>query len=945
MTATTITQGAIVQGLVQTGFRLGAAQFTFSIPGEGAVWTGYAAGTEPFTTYSILSAAQAAAFRAAIATWDELIAPNFTEVTEQGATYGELRAAFTSRDMTNTAAYAYSSTPVPPGSQTGDIWINSDSRNASFAAGTFNFETLIHEIGHTLGLKHPFEAPVITAGFDNTSYAVMSYTDAPQSRIVTFALNGNAIRADFASVTQSSPMVLDIAAVQSIYGADTTTRTGNSTYTYNQDDRSRRTIYDAGGTDTIDLSTFTRANDLDLTPGAYSSIGIWTRAEQTAFWQAQFTGFNTFIANTLATDTLNTNTNNLGIAFSTTIENAIGGSAADTILGNTVANRLEGRGGNDRLDGAAGNDTLLGGEGDDVLIGGDGADLFVFTTTAAGADRIVDFAVAQDRFDLSGNLFTAVQTTGTTTTLTHAGGTVVLENVTAQSLAAWNALVVGAVAPPPPPGPTPVQPLVVTPAGGATGVRLAADIALLFGGAVTRGTGTVTLARADGTTVETFDVATSTRLTIAGNRVTIDPTALLAAGTGYTVAVAAGAFNVGTTTSAAVAPVAFTTEAVAGTTADFLLLAPAAASARVTGSGQVFGTIGGTQAITIADAPGRVAFDASFNAGGDRILLPGNAALWSVSRSGATVTLSDGDTIVTVPAGLGTTDLVFADGVRGLALDAATGTVRLGTQTIAATAATVTAGVGTASSTGAVDPATASILVLPAGRTATAIGPETVFGTLGGSETVVVATGARVALDGSFNAGGDVLVLPGAAADYSVSRLGATVTLAAAGTSVSIPVGTAGMAVRFADAELALRFDTQAGSVLLGGQAIGTAAAAVVPNLTRTTIAIETDTDASLASVNVFAATAGPRLFTDDPARGQNAEIAIRPGDRLQLAGSASDYLISADARGVLLHSVNGDGSLSTIRVTGAFVDPSVIVNSEATAERALGIDFLSFTI
>jgi Ca2+-binding RTX toxin-like protein len=56
------------------------------------------------------------------------------------------------------------------------------------------------------------------------------------------------------------------------------------------------------------------------------------------------------------------------------VENLIGGSAADVFLGDAGANDLEGRDGNDTLDGRGGNDVLLGENGDDTLIGGDGND-------------------------------------------------------------------------------------------------------------------------------------------------------------------------------------------------------------------------------------------------------------------------------------------------------------------------------------------------------------------------------------------------------------------------------------------------------------------------------------------------------------------------------------------------------------------------------------------
>jgi Ca2+-binding RTX toxin-like protein len=64
------------------------------------------------------------------------------------------------------------------------------------------------------------------------------------------------------------------------------------------------------------------------------------------------------------------------------IENLIGGSAADYLVGDVVANKLEGNAGNDYLYGLDGNDTLIGGLGNDSLNGGVGSD-----TLAGGLDN------------------------------------------------------------------------------------------------------------------------------------------------------------------------------------------------------------------------------------------------------------------------------------------------------------------------------------------------------------------------------------------------------------------------------------------------------------------------------------------------------------------------------------------------------------------------------
>jgi methionine-rich copper-binding protein CopC/uncharacterized protein YegP (UPF0339 family) len=79
-----------------------------------------------------------------------------------------------------------------------------------------------------------------------------------------------------------------------------------------------------------------------------------------------------------------------------------------------------------------------------------------------------------------------------------------------------------------------------SPTDGATGVATSSNIVLTFSESITRGTGSLLLKTAAGATVETFDAATSNRLTLSGSTLTIDPTSDLANGTNYYVTLAAG---------------------------------------------------------------------------------------------------------------------------------------------------------------------------------------------------------------------------------------------------------------------------------------------------------------------------------------------------------------------------------------------------------------------
>jgi serralysin len=223
-------------------------------------------------------------------------------------------------------------------------------------------------------------------------------------------------------------LIHDILTIQSKYGADLTTRAGDTVYGFNSNtgkdvyDFAKNpypnlSIYDAAGIDTIDLSGFTAGNFLDLHAGSFSSVGqgIPTLAaineargdlgDQLGITLGQYSqqslnaamkSYLPAITASIANDTgvsgvAATEYSNVSIAYGVTIENAIGGSARDVLWGNEVANRIEGRGGDDVINGF---------EGADTLVGGIGNDLFVFTTRDIG-DHIVDFTRG-DHIDLRG---------------------------------------------------------------------------------------------------------------------------------------------------------------------------------------------------------------------------------------------------------------------------------------------------------------------------------------------------------------------------------------------------------------------------------------------------------------------------------------------------------------------------------------------------------------
>lgn len=278
----------------------------------------------------------------------------------------------------NTYAYAYFPEISGQLAHAGDLFLGRDlisDATDNFAAGTYAHFAVLHELGHALGLKHPFEGQsVLPEGEDFHANTVMSYT-AYKALVPVLSWAAGPVSFDTESVYPRTFMVYDIAALQSLYGADMTTATGDDTYAYGND-AFYETIWDAGGTDTLDFSLATHRNVIDLTSGSYSTVNYRSVDTQIAEAQATLAAalghsfYDRFVEKTFNSlaDDLFTGEGALGIAYGVVIENAIGGSASDIFFDNEVDNVLYGNAGNDVFNlGAGGYDTVYGGDGDDLL--------------------------------------------------------------------------------------------------------------------------------------------------------------------------------------------------------------------------------------------------------------------------------------------------------------------------------------------------------------------------------------------------------------------------------------------------------------------------------------------------------------------------------------------------------------------------------------------------
>ena len=303
--------------------------------------------------FSPLSEAQRNAVREAFAIWGDFINISFVETTVP-------QADINLGNLNSNDSYfsAYANYPGF-GQVAGDIWFNTNApTNSEIAIAEPGFRTILHEIGHALGISHPGNynaSPNIDITYD--VYAEY-YQDSYEYTVMSYFASSStgAIRDSFAA----TPLAHDIAAIQSLYGANLNTRTGDTIYGFNSN--AGRTVFDfnvhtspviaiwdAGGVDTLDFSGWSSGSTIDLSDGGFSDGGRQT--------------------------------SNVQIAFGTVIENAVAGAGADVVIGNGANNVFYLQlGGADTVSGFGGNDAFYFGaalDGSDKVDGGGGADTLV----------------------------------------------------------------------------------------------------------------------------------------------------------------------------------------------------------------------------------------------------------------------------------------------------------------------------------------------------------------------------------------------------------------------------------------------------------------------------------------------------------------------------------------------------------------------------------------
>ncbi len=200
---------------------------------------------------------------------------------------------------------------------------NSYKVNTTPDNGNYGRQTLTHEIGHTLGLSHPGD---YNAGEGNPSYKDATYAEDTRGYSVMSYWSESNTDQNFvkggAPSYSSAPLLDDITAVQQLYGANMSTRAGDTVYGFNStagrdfysatsaSSKVVFSVWDGGGKDTLDFSGFTQNQKINLNAASFSDVGGMV--------------------------------GNVSIAKGVVVENAVGGSGNDLLIGNAAANDLKG---------------------------------------------------------------------------------------------------------------------------------------------------------------------------------------------------------------------------------------------------------------------------------------------------------------------------------------------------------------------------------------------------------------------------------------------------------------------------------------------------------------------------------------------------------------------------------------------------------------------------
>lgn len=242
--------------------------------------------TNPIINYHLSSsggswtAVERVAFTAAVESWEDVANIDFNEVFSNSTAHFVEQKIFSAnpgslglhQTFIGSSTSTISQINAFPGFQL-DGYYNSNGygwdeniSSGGLVKGGLGFSTILHEIGHGLGLDHthsdgpsdPHSFPLVgnnanaagSNGLNDELYSIMSYRSGPMIKTNYGSVGGE----NYGHA--AGPMAFDIAAIQFLYGANTTVRTGNDEYELKDGSGPGvywSSIWDAGGTDASTL--------------------------------------------------------------------------------------------------------------------------------------------------------------------------------------------------------------------------------------------------------------------------------------------------------------------------------------------------------------------------------------------------------------------------------------------------------------------------------------------------------------------------------------------------------------------------------------------------------------------------------------------------------------------------------------------------------------------
>ncbi|OPH38015.1 Ig-like domain-containing protein [Moraxella lacunata] len=303
----------------------------------------------------------------------------------------------------------------------GNIWWSNGYANVQSGHSPFAYYTALHEIGHTLNMRHThdnFKGDYLPE--DSLEFSVLSYK--PYMNYSMY-LNMGGLR------------MYDLAHIHRQFGVNPNARSGDDVYTFKNYNTvlgdGDRYIWDGNGVDTFDASNETQGVNVNLTLGSWIYVGderqktFAIKNLSTVTFADYFdlndtdtliggVGDDTYIIDSTGDSITELAGEGVDSVFSHVdfdlngqeLENlTLIGITAKTATGNELDNVLTANNMGNTLIGNAGNDTLIGGLGADILTGGDGDDIFVFSTLLNGTmDTITDFEMG-DKIKLDKAVF------------------------------------------------------------------------------------------------------------------------------------------------------------------------------------------------------------------------------------------------------------------------------------------------------------------------------------------------------------------------------------------------------------------------------------------------------------------------------------------------------------------------------------------------------------